>query len=120
MKVINNLNIFKSCQINDIPTKVIKMNNRGVARGAHAPLFSNHLLLIEELQTVLFEVELIIDNALLTYVYPNIIERCLTPNHLLFGKQLLYSSNTTSTVVRSLTILSSLTDRWIVGVKNLR
>ena len=26
MKVINNLNVAKSCQINDIPTKVIKMN----------------------------------------------------------------------------------------------
>ena len=26
MKVINNLNVTKSCQINDIPTKVIKMN----------------------------------------------------------------------------------------------
>ena len=26
MKVINNLNGAKSCQINDIPTKVIKMN----------------------------------------------------------------------------------------------
>ena len=26
MKVINNLNVAKSCQVNDIPTKVIKMN----------------------------------------------------------------------------------------------
>ena len=26
MKVINNLNVAKSCQMNDIPTKVIKMN----------------------------------------------------------------------------------------------
>ena len=26
MKVINNLNVAKSCQINDIPTKVIKRN----------------------------------------------------------------------------------------------
>ena len=26
MKVINNLNVAKSCQINDVPTKVIKMN----------------------------------------------------------------------------------------------
>ena len=42
----------------------------------------------EELQTVLFEVELIINNAPLTYVYPNTIETCLTPNHLLFGRQL--------------------------------
>ena len=45
--------------------------------------FCNHF---EELQTVLFEVELIIINAPLTYVYPNSIETCLTPNHLLFGR----------------------------------
>ena len=56
-----------------------------------------HLLLIaivvaiirggfEEIQTVLFEVELIINNAPLTYVYPNTIETCLIPNHLLFGR----------------------------------
>ena len=48
--------------------------------------FGNHF---EELQTVLFEVELII-NKPLTYVYPNTTETCFTPNHLLFGKQLLY------------------------------
>ena len=50
----------------------------------------------EELQTVLIRVELIINNASLTYVYPNTIETCLTPNHLLFGRQL-YSSDTAST-----------------------
>ena len=44
----------------------------------------------------------------LTCVYPNTIETCLTPNHLLFGKQLLYSSSTTSTVATNLTILSTL------------
>ena len=81
---------------------------------------------------MLFEVELIINNAPLTYVYPNTIETCLTPTHLLFGRQLLYSSNTTSTVVRNLTVLSSTTnkinrisnhflDRWRHGyVVNLR
>ena len=56
---------------------------------------------------LLFEVELIINNAPLTYVQPNTIETCLTPNHLLFGRQLLYSSNIRSTVVRNLTLLSS-------------
>ena len=45
---------------------------------------------------------------LLTYVYPNTIE---TPNHLLYGRQLLYSSNTTSTVARNLTVLPSTTDK---------
>ena len=32
--------------------------------------------------------------------YPNTIETCLTPNFLLFGRQILLSSNTTSTVAR--------------------
>ena len=46
---------------------------------------------------MLFEVELIINNAPLTYVYPNAIKTCLTPNHFLFDRQLLYSANKTST-----------------------
>ena len=66
--------------------------------------FCNHF---EELQTMLFEVELIINNAPLTYIYPNTIETCLTPNHLLFGRQLLYSSNTTSN-----RISNHFLDRW--------
>ena len=36
-------------------------------------VFCNHF---EELQIVLFEVELIINNASLTYVHPNTIETC--------------------------------------------
>ena len=51
------------------------------------------------------------NNVPLTYVYPDTIKTCLTPNHLLFGRQLLYSSNTTPTVVRNLTVLSSTTDK---------
>ena len=43
----------------------------------------------DELQTMLFEVELIIDNAPVTYVDPNTIETFLTPNYLLFCIQLL-------------------------------
>ena len=78
------------------------------AGGACSLLFCNHF---EELQTVLFEVELIINNAPLTYVYPNTIETCLTLNYLLFGRQLLLSSNTTSTVAANLTVLSSTTDK---------
>ena len=50
--------------------------------------FSNNF---EEIQTVLLEAELIICNAPLTQVFPNTPETCLTPNHLLFGRQLLYS-----------------------------
>ena len=49
-------------------------------------VFYNHF---EEIQSMLFEVELIIHNAPSTYVYPNTIETCLTPNYLLFGTQLL-------------------------------
>ena len=81
---------------------------RGDAQGVRVPLiFCNRLFFLcfffvfvfnhfEELQTVLFEVELIYNNAPLTYVCRNTIEICcLTSNHLLFGRQLLYSSKTT-------------------------
>ena len=78
-----------------------------MAQGAQS--LCNHLLFC--IQTVLFEVELIVDNAPLTYIYPNTIETCLSSNHLLFGWQLLHSSNTTSTVVRNLTVLLSTTDK---------
>ena len=61
--------------------------------------------------TLLTEVKRIIDNAPLTYVYPSTIKTCLTLNHLLFGRPLLHYSNTISTVVRNLTILSSTTDK---------
>ena len=74
----------------------VREGGRGV--GAHPPYFLQSLVFckhFEELQTVLFEVELIINNAPLTYLYPNIIETCLTSNHLLFGGQFLYSPNTT-------------------------
>ena len=59
--------------------------------------FCNQLLCcnnFEEQQTMFFEVELIINIAPLTCFYPNTIKTCLTPNHLLSSRQLLYSSNT--------------------------
>ena len=63
-------------------------------RGCAPPLFLQSLVFsfnqFEELQIVLFEVELIINDAPLTYVYRNTIKTCLTPNHLLFGTQLLF------------------------------
>ena len=40
----------------------------------------------EELQTVLCEVETILNNRPLTYYYSDNTEQCLTPNHLLFGR----------------------------------
>ena len=43
-------------------------------------------------------------NAPLIYVYPNTTKTCLTPNYLLFGKQLLVSSNTTLTVAANVTV----------------
>ena len=65
----------------------------------------------EETQIALFEVALIINNAPLTYVNPNTIETCLTHNHLLFCRQWLFSSNTTLTVIRNPTVLSSTIDK---------
>ena len=65
----------------------------------------------EKLQTVFIKVKLVVNNAPLTYVYPNTIKTYLTPNHLLFGRQLLSCSSTTSTVIRNLTVLSSTTDK---------
>ena len=64
--------------------------------------FCNHF---EELKTEFIEVKLIINNAPLAYVYPNSIKTYLTPNHLLFGRQLLCYSNTTSRAIRNLTVL---------------
>ena len=87
---------------------------RGGAGSAHPPFLCNHLFFwnrFEELQTVLIEVGQIINNALLTYVYPNTIETYLTISHLLFGRQLLSYSKKTSTVVRNLTVLSSTIDK---------
>ena len=86
----------------------------GRARGACPPFLGNHLFfcdLFEELHTVFIEVKLIINNAPLTCIYPNTINRYLTPNHLVFARQLLYYSNTTSTVIGNLTVLSSTTDK---------
>ena len=84
------------------------------ARGARAsPFFTITCFFcdrFEELQTVFIEVKLIINNAPLTYVYPNTIKTYLTPNRLLFGRRLLCYSNTASAVIRNLTILSSTTD----------
>ena len=62
---------------------------RGAGGTPPPPYLCNHF---EELQTKLFQTELIINNAPLIYV--------LTPNYLLFGRQL--SSNTTSTVTANL------------------
>ena len=54
---------------------------------------------------------MIINNAPSKYIYQNTIKRYLTPNHLLFGRQLLRYSNIKSTEVRNLTVISSTTDK---------
>ena len=74
---------------------------KGWSGGSHPPYFLQSLVFCNhfvEAETVLFKVELIINNAPLTFIYPNTIQTCLTPSHLLFGRQRLYSSNTTAFV----------------------
>ena len=96
-----------------------RIQRRGEGRGEFRelrapPSFCDQLFFsdnFEKIQTVLIEVKLIFNNAPLTYVYPNTIKTYLTPNHLLFGRQLLCYSNTTPTVVRNLAVLSGTTDK---------
>ena len=91
--------------------------NRGGFKGGAggtrpSPFFCNNLFFcnhFEELQNVLFEVELIINNKPLTNVYPKTIRN--THSFVICQKITIYSSNTTSTVVRNLTVLSSTTDK---------
>ena len=61
-----------------------QIQGRGV-RGAGGPFFLITYFFcnrFEELQTMLFEVELTINTAPLIYVYRNTIETCLKPNYL--------------------------------------
>ena len=48
----------------------------------------NYWLTFEVVQTVLFEVEFIMNNRPFIYVYLNAIEPCITLNDLLFNKHL--------------------------------
>ena len=66
-----------------------KVDSGGHGGGTHTHFFAITSIFcnyFEELKTVLFEVELIINNVTLAYVYPNTIETCLTPNYLIFGR----------------------------------
>ena len=110
--------MLRLCQLHvyliDKTDPVLEWGGGGATGDVHLPFYCNHLRFcnhFEELKTLLMEVKLIINNAPLTYVYPNTIKTCLTLNHLLFGRPLLYYSNTISTVVRNLTVLSSTTDK---------
>ena len=111
----------KNCWLKTIQLAFTKKTfsfQRPIKRGvqwAPSPLFfRSHLFFydpFEELQTGWTKVRLIINKAPLTYVYPNTIKTYLTPNRLLFGRQLLCYSNTTSTTFRNQTVLSSTTDK---------
>ena len=75
----------------------------GDAGGVRLPFFATtccfffffFAITLKNYKQCLFEVELIINNKPLTHVYSNTIETCFTLNHLLFGRQLPYSSKTT-------------------------
>ena len=103
------LNMFtkNKCELN---TYNMLLNQRriwgggGGGGGGTGPPFLQSLIFgnqFEELQTVLIEIKLIINNATLTYVYPNTIITYLTFNRLAIS-----CSNITSTVIRNLTLLN--------------
>ena len=56
-------------------------------------------LTYEELQTVLYEVEQIMNNCPITYYYSDNKESCLTPKHLLYGTALKYSNLSSDTAL---------------------
>ena len=43
---------------------------------------------VDELLTILLEIERILNNRPITYDYPTDLEKCLTPNNLPFGRRL--------------------------------
>ena len=52
----------------------------------------NYKLSYDEMQTVLLEVETILNDCPVTNVYPDEMENALKPNHLLFGRTLTSTS----------------------------
>ena len=83
-------------------------------RGPRAlSIFCNHLFFcnnFEEVQTALFEVKLITNNAPSTYAYPNTIETCYTQSFVICLTVIIFF-NTSSTVLRNVTVLLSTTDK---------
>ena len=57
------------------------------------------------MQTVLFEVEMILNNRPLTYVYTDKIENALTPNNLLFSRILTSTTDRNKTIQFSTQLL---------------
>ena len=74
----------------------------------------------EQMQTVLQEIEAIVNNQPLTYVYPTELKTYITPNHLLFGRTLLFSNQepapliteSSSIKLYSSKISNTITDFW--------
>ena len=75
------------------------------------------------METVLFECEVILNNHLLTYIYPTDLTLYLTPNHLFYGRAIQSSfiqssplthdpSELTTYINQVTTIISRFGDRW--------
>ena len=73
-------------------------------------------LTYEELQTILHEVEQIVNNRPITYYYSDNEEACLTPNHLLYGRTLnnsnLLSASTTQEIIHPKKLESLINHFW--------
>jgi len=54
----------------------------------------------DQMLTILQEIESIINNRPITYVYPNDLETCVTPNHLLYGRKLSFTASEPATLVQ--------------------
>ena len=65
----------------------------------------NYRLSCDQMQTVLFEVEMILNNRPLTYVYTDKIENALTPNNLLFSRILTSTTDQNKTIQFSTQLL---------------
>ena len=92
--------------------EIVRGGLKGGAGGVRPPIFLQLLVFcnhFEEIQIVLFEVKLIINNAPLIYAYPKTIKTCLTPNCLLFVRQLLLFCKKTSTLAANPRICSKFT-----------
>ena len=69
----------------------------------------------EQMQTVLQEIETIVYDRPLTYVYPTKLETCITPSHLLFGRTLSFSNlESTSLITKSSSIKFFFIDKLLL------
>ena len=90
--------------------------------------YVNTRLTYEEMQTILYEVEHILNNRPLTNCYPDELQDCLSPNHLLYRRILPYRSTRLSSFGEESDSFSNISDilnhyweRWSLEyVTNLR